>query len=151
MSTYRKVLMVDDDQHDVYLTKRAFSRLDWNGQFNSVGGGHELFEYLGISGVDSDNIKPSPNDLPDVVLLDLNMPCVDGFDVLRRLRANEHLAHLPVVVLTTSESPDDIHKAYLLGANSFICKPSSLGDLTHLATMFRDYWFELTRLPASIH
>jgi two-component system response regulator len=151
MSTYRKVLMVDDDQHDVYLTKRAFNRLDWKGEFDSVCGGSELFEYLGITSVDSNQSKPSSTELPDVLLLDLNMPCVDGFDVLRRLRSTEHLAHLPIVVLTTSESPDDVHKAYLLGANSFICKPSSLSDLTHLATMFRDYWFELTRLPASVH
>lgn len=142
-----KILMVDDDRHDIFLTQRAFDQLDWQGQFESVAGGDELYAYLGFTKDDSAQQTAVSGTLPDVLLLDLNMPRINGFEILNRIRKSERFAHLPVIILSTSESPEDIQKAYRLGANSFITKPSSPDAMTRLAKTFKNYWFELTLLP----
>lgn len=139
------VLMVDDDRDDIFLTQRAFKAIDWQGRFQAVESAEELYAHLGMD--DEEANGTSRENYPDIVILDLNMPGTNGFDVLRAVRSNPKLAALPIVVMTTSELPADIQKAYSLGANSFISKPTSAHDMSMLAERFRDYWFELTCLP----
>lgn len=140
------VLMVDDDPDDVFLTQRAFKGIEWKGKFQSVSSADELFELLGMN--DSSSVVTPVIDCPDIVILDLNMPLKNGFEVLQAVRTHEQYAQLPIVVLSTSAHDDDIKRAYQLGANSFITKPVTPGDMVSLAERFRDYWFGLSRLPA---
>lgn len=143
------VLMVDDDPDDVFLTQRAFKGINWKGRFQSVGSAEEMFAYLGLGDEDIETpVQALTGSYPDIVILDLNMPRMDGFQVLQKIRSNAHFAHLPIVVLSTSDLEEDIDKAYRLGANSFITKPVTTAGMVRLAERFRDYWFELSRLPA---
>lgn len=150
MAYSNSVLMVDDDHDDIFLTRRAFKGIDFSGKFESVTSAAELFERLGLS--DDKNGSGASGDgklnLPDIVILDLNMPGQGGFDVLERLRDDQRLNQLPVVVLSTSQSEQDVKRAYALGANSFITKPSTNEGMKNMARRFRDYWFGLSVLPA---
>jgi len=101
-------------------------------------------EYLRRTGGYADEER-SPR--PDLVLLDLNMPGMDGRDVLSEMRADEALKEIPVVVLTTSESPLDIASVYRLGCNSFITKPVDMEQFIRVVRELGSYWFELVTLP----
>lgn len=141
--------MVDDDPEDIFLTRRAFMGIGWSGQFESVGSATEMYDRLGLSGHGaSATARDGSAVIPDIIILDLNMPGINGFEALERIGKESGLAHLPVVVLSTSQADSDVQKAYSLGANSFISKPVSNEGMTRLAERFRDYWFELSRLPA---
>ena len=86
---------------------------------------------------------------PDLILLDLNMPRVNGHEALDIIKSNEKLRRIPIVVLSTSESSDDIEKTYDLGVNSFITKPSSFEQLVKMADGLKRYWLEIVELPPS--
>lgn len=136
--------MVDDDDEDIYLTRRAFCNYQENLVFNSVTSGAELFEYLQCQGKFVGNTK---NDLPDIVFLDINIPKENGLEVLKQFRDNEGLKHIPVCILTTSSAQHDISKAYQLGANSYICKSVNSEDMKHMAAHFCKYWLSVVKLP----
>ena len=141
------VLMVDDDEEDIYLTRRAFCNYRENLKFNSVQNGTELFDSLNCRGAYSDNLI---TDLPDVILLDINIPNANGFDLLERLKADDSFKHIPVSMLTTSNSHKDIHKAYSLGASSFICKSVSADGMKEVAQNFCQYWLNFAKLPSLV-
>lgn len=136
MKTQFNVLVIDDDEDDQYLIRQAFENDSkaFNLQFASDG--TDVLE----------NIE-APTFLPDLVLLDLNMPVINGFEVLRHFRDSPNYKHVPVVVLTTSSYPSDIERAYQLGANSYVIKPDSHEKLVLLAERIRQYWFNLSELP----
>lgn len=138
------LLMVDDDSEDIYLTKRAFSAHDDLLDFRSVKSGSELFDYLNCRGDFEDN---TDEDIPDVILLDINIPKENGFSLLERLKDEDNLSHLPVSMLTTSNSAKDVRKAYQLGASSYICKSTSAEGMKELAAIFCSYWFNFAKLP----
>jgi len=135
------LLMVDDDDEDIYLTRRAFCSYREDLIFNSVHSGSEMFDYLYAS---ENNAK---NPLPDVILLDINIPRENGHTVIEKLRADEQFNHLPVTMLTTSSSAHDIKKAYQSGASSYICKSVSTQGMQSVAMHFCDYWFGFAKLP----
>ena len=141
------VLMIDDDEEDIYLTRRAFCSYQENLKFNSVQNGTELYDYLNFRGQYADNLA---TDLPDVILLDINIPKANGFDLLERLKSDEDFKHIPVSMLTTSNSQKDIHKAYSLGASSFICKSVSAEGMKEVAQNFCQYWLNFARLPSPV-
>lgn len=137
MKTTFNVLIVDDDEDDQYLIKSAFE--DDSNVFNLqfARDGTDVLE----------NIQ-APQFLPDLVLLDLNMPKINGFDVLSHLKRSPLYRHVPVIILTTSAHPADIEKAYQMGANSYVVKPSSHHELVLMAEKIRQYWFDLSQLPS---
>jgi len=136
--------MVDDDDEDIYLTRRAFCNHQSNLIFNSVYSGAEMFDYLHCRGEFEGNTEEL---LPDVILMDINIPQINGFVILEQLRADPLFAHLPVTMLTTSSAAHDIQRAYQVGASSYICKSVSSQGMQDVATRFCDYWFGFAKLP----
>jgi len=139
------LVMVDDDEEDVYLTKRAFKNYYPELVFYSVADGSELFDYLDKHG---DYKEIPPNQAPAVVLLDINIPRENGVEMLKRLKDHPDYMHLPVVMLTTSTSENDVRKAYGLGASSYICKSVNAVEMKKVAEKFCDYWFGFAKVPA---
>lgn len=128
------ILLVEDNPDDVELTRRAFKRSRLGNRMIVKHDGQEALDYL--LGNDSDK----PNPLPDVILLDLNMPRVNGLETLERMRANERTRAVPVVVLTTSDEQRDVVNSYLLGANSYIRKPVDTVQFFDTITSLEEYW-----------
>jgi len=141
------LVMVDDDAEDVYLIERAFCAEHEELVFNSVSSGDELFDYLNHSGQYS---ELSDQEVPSLILLDINIPRENGFDILQKIKADPQHKHLPVVMLTTSNSESDVQKAYALGANSYLCKSIDASQMKAVAAQFIDYWFRLARVPGGL-
>ncbi|GAB4023421.1 response regulator [Spirosoma migulaei] len=137
MKTTFNVLIVDDDEDDQYLIKAAFERDSHHYNLQFAADGTDVLE----------NIE-GPQFLPDLILLDLNMPVINGFEVLKHLKNSPLYRHVPVVVLTTSDDEDDINRAYQLGANTFLTKPINHQALVDLAEQIRLYWFTLAKTPS---
>ncbi|GAB4043671.1 response regulator [Spirosoma jeollabukense] len=133
-STYR-VLIVDDDPDDQYLIKIAFEQESEKFILDIASDGNEVLAMI-----------QTPLFLPDLILLDLNMPFVSGFGVLQYLKQSPRHCHIPVIILTTSSQPDDVEQAYKFGANTFITKPASQQGLTELVRYLRGYWFDLATI-----
>lgn len=131
------VLIVDDDEDDQYLIQAAFQKDSDRYSLHFASDGIDVLEDI-----------ESPRFLPDLILLDLNMPIMNGFEVLQHLKKSSLYRHVPVVILTTSENQDDIDQAYELGANSFITKPINHQSLVDLAEQVRLYWFQLAKSPS---
>lgn len=139
-----KILLADDDPADVLLTRRAFRAAQLQNTLHVVNDGEELLEFLRH---EKRYAPPAEAPRPDLVLLDLNMPRMDGREALRELRADPRFENLPVVVLTTSEQEADILRTYDLGANSFVTKPVDLAGLVEVIKALDNYWFEIVTLP----
>lgn len=139
--------MADDDPDDRDFVREAFDECGFEGEFRIVEDGADLIDYLTLKGKFADSVEcPSP----DLILLDLNMPRVNGHEALDIIKSNEKLRRIPIVVLSTSESSDDIEKTYDLGVNSFITKPSSFEQLVKMADGLKRYWLEIVELPPSV-
>jgi len=136
------ILLVDDNPDDVELTLRAFKKSRLTNQIVVKRDGQEALDYL-LNEDDSGN----PNPLPTVTLLDLNMPRVNGLDVLKRLRSEERTRTTPVVVLTTSDEQRDIIDSYQLGANSYIRKPVDTQAFFSAIQDLELYWTVLNVAP----
>jgi CheY-like chemotaxis protein len=131
------ILVVDDSSDDFLLLKRAFSKAGVMNPIHWVRSGREAIEYLNGNSTYSDReVYP----IPSVILLDLNMPDGDGFDVLTWIRNKYPSGGLLVVVLTRVEEIRKINRAYALGANSFLTKPSNPEELQELVNIFSGYW-----------
>lgn len=140
----RVVLMVDDDDEDVYLTRRAFASSAAIDAFRHVADGASLFAYLGAEGEYADrDAWPRPR----LILMDINMPRENGFSLLERLRADDALVPIPVIMLSTSMADTDIDKAYRLGANSFIGKPVTFEGMRDVARHLDGFWFDTALMP----
>lgn len=135
------ILLIEDNPDDEALTLRAISKNAIGNPVVVARDGVEAVDYLFGTG-DSAN-RP----LPAIVLLDLKLPRIDGLEVLRRIRADERTALLPVVILTTSSEPRDIEQAYQLGANSYIRKPVDYQQFVQTVAALASYWLSLN-VPA---
>ncbi len=134
-----KILLVEDNPGDALLTQEAFEDARIAVVLQHVMDADSAIETL----------TGSPKDeLPDLVLLDLNLPGASGLSVLQRIRASDELGHLPVIVLTSSRSPDDVMEAYRAHANSFISKPVQPDDFLSAVRTLEDYWLTVVRLPS---
>jgi two-component system response regulator len=138
------ILLVEDNADDVELTRRAFQKSNILNQIVVASDGQEALDYLFAAGAYAGR---DPTIMPHVVLLDLKLPRIDGFEVLRRMRANKRTKHLPVVVLTTSSEDDDVIRSYDLGANSYVRKPVDFTQFAEAAIHLGLYWLELNEPP----
>ncbi len=137
------ILMADDDDDDFMLTKKALKESKLLNELIRVEDGEELIDYLKQRG----KYEGADTKRPGVILLDLNMPRMDGREALREIKSDENLRDIPVVVFTTSKAEEDIYKTYQLGVNSFITKPVTFENLTKVMRALGNYWFEIVELP----
>jgi two-component system response regulator len=137
------VLLVEDDEDDVRLTQRAFKKGKILNRLYVVRDGEEAMEFLQHQGQYTDP-KLAPR--PGIILLDLNMPRMDGREVLKRVKGDENLRTIPVVVLTTSDQKPDVLDCYVNGANSFITKPVEFNNFLNAVVTLGKYWLNITRL-----
>jgi CheY-like chemotaxis protein len=142
-----KVLIAEDDPGDAFLLQRAFAISEVPASLYFVRDGQEAIDYLGGAANYSDR-KNFP--LPDLMLLDLKMPRLNGFDVLSWVRQQPGLKRLLVTVLTSSDQPQDINRAYDLGANSYLLKPHGSQELSDLVARVQKYWLELNQCPLEL-
>jgi CheY-like chemotaxis protein len=139
------ILLAEDDSDDRLLLKDALADCGWGGELRCVEDGEELLDYLLHRG----KYEPPANaPRPGLVLLDLNMPRMDGRQALREIRADASLRGIPVVVLTTSKADTDVAKLYDLGANSFVSKPVQFDTFVNVIRVLGQYWFKTVTLPA---
>ncbi|NCO37159.1 MAG: response regulator [Armatimonadetes bacterium CG_4_10_14_3_um_filter_66_18] len=136
-----EVLLVEDDLGDAELTQEMLTEAKVSVNLRVVQDGVEALAYLRREGSYAEAARP------DLVLLDLNMPRKDGREVLRDIRAEETLRSLPIVVLTTSESDEDILKSYDLGANCYVTKPVGLDQFARIIQCIEEFWFTVVKLP----
>jgi len=138
------MLMVDDDAEDCLLVRDALQEIRLEHDLRFVRDGEELFDYLYQRG-EYENKRMAPR--PDMILLDLKMPKMDGREVLRAMKSNPQFRRIPVVALTTSMSEDDVAFSYDMGVNSYIAKPVTFRALVDIMTVLSKYWFEVVELP----
>lgn len=136
-----QILLVEDSAGDVRLTQEAFRETNTAIQLHIVQDGVEAMEFLRQGG----SHAKSPR--PDLILLDLNLPRMDGREVLEALKADDGLKNIPIVILTTSEAEADIAKSYLLHANCYLTKPVQLEAFEALVLSISDFWLTKATLP----
>jgi two-component system response regulator len=139
------VLVAEDHNHDKFILQEVFSRAGIRADLRFVSDGEQMLDYLHRRGRFAEpGLAPSPT----LVLLDLNMPRLDGRKVIRILRADETLRHLPVIALSTSESPKHITEAYSIGINAYLVKPASIPDYVAKMSSLWQFWMATASLPA---
>ena len=136
-----EVLLVEDNDNDVELTKIGFNQSKFAVNLHCVGNGEQCMAFLRKQGEYAD----AP--MPDLILLDLNMPRMDGREVLEEIARDDRLKHLPIVILTTSDAQDDVRMAYRMRCSSFIVKPVDFPNFLKAVQGIADYWFTLVVLP----
>jgi CheY-like chemotaxis protein len=144
MAEQAVILLVEDQEDDVLLIKRAFAKANIANPMQVVGNGEEAIWYLKGEGKYANRAEYP---LPDLMLLDLQMPIKNGFEVLKWIRQQPCLAALRVLVLTSSDSLRDVNLAYKLGANSFLVKPIEFENCRQLGSLIRDYWLGMSQAP----
>jgi len=137
-----RILLVEDDLADVELTIETLNDSKIQIDLDVVNNGVEAMAYLNQQGI-YQNVNR-----PDLILLDLNMPKKDGREVLKEIRADKNLKTLPVVILTTSSSEEDIMKSYDVGANCYISKPVGLEQFNKVVQAIEEFWFTIVKLPS---
>jgi two-component system, chemotaxis family, response regulator Rcp1 len=135
------ILLVEDNPGDVRLTQEALKEGKLRNKLSVVSNGVEALSFLRQEGKYANEI------LPDLILLDLNLPKKDGREVLREVKNDPRLKRIPVVVLTTSNAESDIVKTYDLHANCFITKPVDLDQFFDVVRKIKDFWFTVVKLP----
>jgi len=140
----RLILLVEDNPDDVLLTLRAFERSHVASEILVVGDGEKALDFLFATGP---HAQRDATRIPEVVLLDLKLPKVDGLEVLRRLRADPRTRRLPVVILTSSNEQQDLVATYDLGANSFVRKPVDFEQFADAARQLGLYWLVVNEAP----
>ena len=138
------ILLAEDDPDDQYLINEALEENQLNTRMYVVDDGEELLDYLNRRGKYQDSLKWP---LPNLILLDLNMPRKDGREALREIKADPKLRHIPIVALTTSQADDDITRTYDSGISGYITKPPSFTGLRDVMKAVDLYWIQTTRLP----
>ena len=140
--TTQDILLVEDNPDDVELTRIAFSEAGIDSRLAVARDGAEALDYLFARGAHADRAGA---ELPAIVLLDLNLPKLDGREVLQGIRADARTRNLPVVVLTTSDEPFDVEASYALGVNSYIRKPVDFDQFVAAVKQIGLYWLVLNQ------
>jgi CheY-like chemotaxis protein len=135
------ILLVEDNEGDIILTLEALKEAKINNEINVVRDGDAALQYLGKEGQYKDA------ETPDLILLDINLPKVDGIEVLAKIKSNEDLMVIPVVMLTTSDSEKDIFQSYQSHANCYITKPVNFENFMDVIQTIKDFWINIVQLP----
>jgi len=135
------ILLVEDNEGDILLTVEALKEAKITNEVVVMRDGEEALAYLYREG-EYANIE-----LPDIIFLDINLPRIDGKEVLLRIKNDNNLKFIPVVVLTTSDSEKDIMESYLNHANCYITKPVDFNKFMQVINMIKDFWITLVKLP----
>lgn len=138
----KDLLLVEDSPADVELTRSALEDMSFDGTLHVTKDGEDALAFLRREGPH----RRAPR--PALVLLDLNLPRLDGAGVLREIRRDPELAHLPVVVMSSSDTPQDVNRGYLLGSNSYVCKPVDLDEYFETVKAIVDFWLRAAKLPS---
>jgi two-component system, chemotaxis family, response regulator Rcp1 len=138
-----EVLLVEDNPGDVLLTKEAFREGRFSHRLSTVENGEEAIQFLRRQG----KYQAAPR--PDLILLDLNLPKMDGRELLGEIKQDDHLRDIPVIVLTTSDARQDVLKAYKLHANCYLMKPIQMEDFLQKVRSVQDFWLSVVRLPSN--
>ena len=136
------ILMADDDADDRYLTKTAFEENNTECDLYFVEDGSEVLDFLYRRG----KHQEVSGNLPNLILLDINMPKKDGKQVLQEIKKSPDFQHIPIIIFTTSKSPDDVRNLYANGASSFVTKPSSFDKLLEVTRSIGHYWAKTATL-----
>lgn len=140
-----EIIIIEDNPNDAELIMRVFKKHCLADKFVVLKDGAEATNFL----FEQQGLADTPgNVIPKVILLDLKLPKVDGIEVLRRIKSDEQLKNIPVVVLTSSTEPRDLKEAYKLGVNSYVAKPIKFDEFTKTVSELGTYWLLLNRLPA---
>ncbi|GAB3471111.1 response regulator [Polaromonas eurypsychrophila] len=140
-SRIAEILLVDDNDDDVFLTREAFDAASLRVNLRHVDNGEKCLQYLRGQGAYGGVSKP------ELILLDLHMPVMDGYEVLAEIVKDDKLRHLPVVVLSTSYEAADIHKMYGLRCNSYITKPVDFENFVKVIAELTGYWLTVVVIP----
>ncbi|HQV31664.1 MAG TPA: response regulator [Calditrichia bacterium] len=135
------VLLVDDNPADILITTKAFEEINPGVKVRAAQDGHTALEYLDRC----EGFEGSP--LPKLILLDLNLPGMNGLEVLENVRSRPALRSVPVIILSSSAHQRDVEKAYRFGANSYITKPLSWDDFREVVAGIHNFWLNLVRYP----
>jgi two-component system, response regulator len=141
---HKMILLVEDNPDDEALTLRALKKNNIGNELKVVRDGAEALDFLFCTGAYADR---DPHEMPQVILLDLKLPKIDGLEVLRRIRANENTRLLPVVILTSSKEEGDRLNGYTLGANSYVQKPVDFDQFIGAVRQLGLYWLILNEAP----
>jgi CheY-like chemotaxis protein len=138
------ILLVEDNLQDIEITKRAFAKGRVHNDLIVVRDGEEALDYLYRRGKYQD---PASSPRPGMILLDLNLPKVGGLEVLQRVKRDESLKSIPVIVLTVSQREQDIVRSYDLGVNTYIQKPVEFENFMRVVNTVHEYWVLIATLP----
>ncbi len=136
-----EILLVEDNEDDVLLTTHAFKKGKVSNNLHVVTDGVEALAFLKREG------KYAAAPRPDIILLDLNLPRMNGHELLKIIKSNPLFAAIPVIILTTSKADEDVLKAYKNHSNCFISKPIMMEEFEKVIRMLEDFWFVIVRLP----
>jgi CheY-like chemotaxis protein len=136
-----EILMVDDNPADIDFTSEVLAQSEGHFHVNSVNDGVEAISYLRREG------KYARAPLPDLVVLDLNLPRKDGCEVLSNIKADPSLAKIPVVIFTSSEANSDVSRSYKMGANCYLRKPGNLAEFVAAVQSMAEFWLGFASLP----
>lgn len=137
----REVLLVEDSPGDVMLVREAMSAVSASSHLHVVGDGAEALAFLGGEG------KYAGAPSPDLILLDLNLPVMDGKEALRNIKAHPQWKKIPVAILSTSDSEDDIASSYELSANCYIVKPMDMESFRNVIRAIDEFWLSVVKFP----
>jgi len=135
------ILLAEDNPNDIEMTRRAFEKGKFLNDLHVVTDGVEALAFLRQEG------EYAGESRPDIVLLDLEMPRMDGVEVLEELEADEHLSTIPVVVLTSSEAERDVVESYKHNANAYLTKPVGYQEFQEIVRQIESFWFDVVKLP----
>ena len=139
-----RILLVEDNPDDVDIARRALKKTLPAHELTVKRDGQEAVDYLiGDGGLDG-------GPPPDLILLDLNLPKVNGIEVLQRIKQDHKASRIPVIMLTASERDEDIAQSYKLGSNTYISKPVQYADFLHAIEVIAEYWLSLAKLPKAV-
>ncbi len=138
-----QILLVEDNEGDVRLIKEAFSESKIDKVFNVARDGEDALNYLYARGKYTERVRP------DIILLDINLPKKNGFEILEDIKNNPELKKIPVIMLSSSSSEDHVLKSYDLSANCYVTKPVDFDEYTQTVKIIEDFWFQMAKLPGS--
>ncbi len=141
MSELVRILLIEDNPGDIRLTIEALKEGRIQNKLTVATDGEEALDYLYGRGIHNKRIKP------DIILLDLNLPKLDGREVLKTIKSDDDLKRIPIIVLTTSKADEDIARAYDLYANAYITKPVDIEQFLKVVRAIEDFWLAIVKLP----